>query len=102
MALLLLSPALAFAQTTNSITLDTTLVTGNAVQEEMPTTTRTDAKTLDERQIRSFDDLGKRAEPGVNYNRTSESINIRGLDRDRVLTTLDGIGVPWLSDGARS
>lgn len=102
MALLLLSPALAFAQTATSIMLDTTLVTGNAVQEELPTTTRTDAKTLDERQIRSFDDLGKRAEPGVNYSRTSESINIRGLDRDRVLTTLDGIRVPWLTDGARS
>lgn len=102
MVLLLLSPALAFAQTTTSIMLDTTLVTGNVVQEELPTTTRTDAKTLDERQIRSFDDLGKRAEPGVNYSRTSESINIRGLDRDRVLTTLDGIRVPWLTDGARS
>ncbi|WP_373389094.1 TonB-dependent hemoglobin/transferrin/lactoferrin family receptor [Pseudomonas alcaligenes] len=103
LALLLLSPSLAFAQTsTGSATLDTTLVTGNAVQEELPTTTRTDAKTLDERQIRSFDDLGKRAEPGVNYSRTSESINIRGLDRDRVLTTLDGIRVPWLTDGARS
>ena len=103
LALLLLSPSLAFAQTsTDSATLDTTLVTGNAVQEELPTTTRTDAKTLDERQIRSFDDLGKRAEPSVNYSRTSESINIRGLDRDRVLTTLDGIRVPWLTDGARS
>ncbi|MEE1948586.1 TonB-dependent hemoglobin/transferrin/lactoferrin family receptor [Pseudomonas alcaligenes] len=103
LALLLLSPSLAFAQTsTGSATLDTTLVTGNAMQEELPTTTRTDAKTLDERQIRSFDDLGKRAEPGVNYSRTSESINIRGLDRDRVLTTLDGIRVPWLTDGARS
>ena len=103
LALLLLSPSLAFAQTsTGSATLDTTLVTGNAVQEELPTTTRTDAKTLDERQIRSFEDLGKRAEPGVNYSRTSESINIRGLDRDRVLTTIDGIRVPWLTDGARS
>nr|WP_286947153.1 TonB-dependent hemoglobin/transferrin/lactoferrin family receptor [Pseudomonas sp. UBA6718] len=103
LALLLLSPSLAFAQTsTGSATLDTTLVTGNAVQEELPTTTRTDAKTLDERQIRSFDDLGKRSEPGVNYSRTSESINIRGLDRDRVLTTIDGIRVPWLTDGARS
>lgn len=103
LALLLLSPSLAFAQTsTGSATLDTTLVTGNAVQEELPTTSRTDAKTLDERQIRSFDDLGKRAEPGVNYSRTSESINIRGLDRDRVLTTIDGIRVPWLTDGARS
>ena len=41
MALLLLSTSLAFAQTsTGSATLDTTLVTGNAVQEELPTTDR--------------------------------------------------------------
>ncbi|WP_394560794.1 TonB-dependent hemoglobin/transferrin/lactoferrin family receptor [Aquipseudomonas alcaligenes] len=103
MALLLLSPSLAFAQTTDSNTeLAPTQVTGNVVQEALPTTTKTDAKTLEERQIRSFDDLGKRAEPGVNYSRSSESINIRGLDRDRVLTTIDGIRVPWLTDGARS
>ncbi|WP_137971065.1 TonB-dependent hemoglobin/transferrin/lactoferrin family receptor [Pseudomonas sp. F(2018)] len=103
MALLLLSPSLAFAQATDSATeLAPTQVTGNAVQEELPTTTTTDAKTLDQRQIRSFDDLGRRSEPGVNYSRTSESINIRGLDRDRVLTTIDGIRVPWMTDGARS
>ncbi|WP_043308765.1 TonB-dependent hemoglobin/transferrin/lactoferrin family receptor [Pseudomonas sp. ML96] len=103
MALLLLSPSLAFAQTTDSNTeLAPTQVTGNVVQEALPTTTKTDAKTLEERQIRSFDDLGKRAEPGVNYSRSSESINIRGLDRDRVLITIDGIRVPWLTDGARS
>jgi hemoglobin/transferrin/lactoferrin receptor protein len=103
MALLLLSPSLAFAQATDSATeLAPTQVTGSAVQEQLPTTTRTDAKTLEERQIRSFDDLGRRAEPGVNYSRSSESINIRGLDRDRVLTTIDGIRVPWMTDGARS
>ena len=106
MALLLLSPALALAQTTgtqdNSTELAATQVTGQAVQDNLPTTTSTSAETLEERQIRSFDDLGRRAEPGVNYSRTTESINIRGLDRDRVLTTLDGIRVPWLTDGARS
>ena len=106
MALLLLSPALALAQTTgtqdSSTELAATQVTGQAVQDNLPTTTSTSAETLEERQIRSFDDLGRRAEPGVNYSRTTESINIRGLDRDRVLTTLDGIRVPWLTDGARS
>lgn len=106
MALLLLSPTLALAQTTgkqdSSTELAATQITGAAVQESLPTTTSTSAATLEERQIRSFDDLGRRAEPGVNYSRTTESINIRGLDRDRVLTTLDGIRVPWLTDGARS
>jgi len=67
-----------------------------------PTVTETSAQTLEQRQIRSFDDLGKRAEPGVNFNRSSESINIRGLEQSRVLTTIDGIRLPWLTDGARS
>ncbi|MBC9249464.1 TonB-dependent receptor [Pseudomonas alcaligenes] len=106
MALLLLSPSLAFAQTIGiqdgTTELAPTQVVGSAVQESLPTTSETDAKTLEQRQIRSFDDLGRRAEPGVNYSRSNESINIRGLDRDRVLTTIDGIRIPWLTDGARS
>ncbi|MGL4316987.1 MAG: TonB-dependent hemoglobin/transferrin/lactoferrin family receptor [Pseudomonas sp.] len=106
MALLLLSPSLAVAQTTgntdSATELAATQVTSNAPQETLPTTTKTDAETLDERFIRSFGDLSRRSEPGVNYSRTTESINIRGLDRDRVLTTIDGIRVPWLTDGARS
>ena len=100
LALLLLSPSLALAE--QPATLPDTQVTGSALSAPLPTTTRTAAETLEKRQIRSFDDLGKRAEPGVNYSRNSESINIRGLDRDRVLTTIDGIRVPWLTDGARS
>jgi len=67
-----------------------------------PTTTQTTAQTLTQRQIRSMEDLGRRGDPGVDYNRNSESVNIRGLDRDRVLTTVDGIRLPWLNDGARS
>ena len=100
LALLLLTPSLALAE--QPATLPDTQIIGNVIEEPLPITTRTDADTLDKRQIRSFDDLGKRAEPGVNYSRSSETINIRGLDRDRVLTTIDGIRVPWLTDGARS
>ncbi|KXU37567.1 hypothetical protein AXE65_02960 [Ventosimonas gracilis] len=66
-----------------------------------PTVSETDAQTLQQRQIRSFDDLGKQAEPGVNFNRQSQSINIRGLEQSRVLTTIDGIRQPWLNDGVR-
>jgi len=66
-----------------------------------PTVSETQAQTLEQRQIRSFDDLGKRAEPGVNFNRRNQSINIRGLEQSRVLTTLDGIRLPWLNDGVR-
>lgn len=63
--------------------------------------TSTDRKRLDDLQIRNWSDLGKRAEPGVSFNRSNNSINIRGLDQDRVLTRVDGIRLPWLDDGAR-
>ncbi|MFY2641806.1 TonB-dependent hemoglobin/transferrin/lactoferrin family receptor [Achromobacter insuavis] len=63
--------------------------------------TRSDRKRLDDAQVRSWSDLGKRLEPGVNFNRQNNSINIRGLDQDRVLTRVDGIRLPWLDDGAR-
>jgi hemoglobin/transferrin/lactoferrin receptor protein len=100
LALLLLCPSLALAE--QSTTLASAEVNASAEQESLPTTTSTDAKTLENRFIRSFEDLGKRAEPGVNFSRSSESINIRGLERDRILTTIDGIRVPWMTDGARS
>jgi len=63
--------------------------------------TSTDRKRLDELQVKNWSDFGKRAEPGVSFNRTTNSINIRGLDQDRVLTRVDGIRLPWLDDGAR-
>ena len=63
--------------------------------------TRTDRKRMDDLQIKNWSDLGKRAEPGVSFNRQNNSINIRGLDQDRVLTRVDGIRLPWLDDGAR-
>lgn len=101
MALMLLSPSLSLAAT-EPAQLPDTQVTGAPLEAPLPTTTRTNAEALDKRFIRSFDDLGRRSEPGVNFNRSNESINIRGLDRDRVLTTIDGIRVPWMTDGARS
>lgn len=63
--------------------------------------TRSDRRRLDDAQVRGWGDLGKRLEPGVNFNRQNNSINIRGLDQDRVLTRVDGIRLPWLDDGAR-
>ena len=58
----------------------------------------TDRKRLDELQVRNWSDFGRRVEPGVNFNRLTNSINIRGLDQDRVLTRVDGIRLPWLDD----
>ncbi|MCO4315988.1 TonB-dependent hemoglobin/transferrin/lactoferrin family receptor [Phyllobacterium sp. 21LDTY02-6] len=66
--------------------------------EATPLTTVTDRETIQKRMVDDFKDLGRRVDAGVNVNSSSKSINLRGLDRDRVLTTLDGIRVPWLSD----
>ncbi len=43
--------------------------------------------------------FGQRAEPGVNFSTDSNSINVRGLDENNVLTTIDGIRLPWLGSG---
>ncbi|ETH08121.1 TonB-dependent receptor plug domain protein [Bordetella pertussis 2371640] len=58
-------------------------------------------RELDARQVLDWSDIGKRVDPGVNYNRRTKSINIRGLDENRVVTRIDGIRLPWLDDGAR-
>lgn len=76
-------------------------VTGAAVEDQPAWTDSTDREELDQRFVRSWTDLGRRVDAGVNFNRANDSINIRGLDGDRVLTTLDGIRLPYLNDGAR-
>lgn len=66
-----------------------------------PSTTHTDRQVLEDRFIRSIEDLGRRAQPGVDFSRQTNSIVIRGLDGPRVLTVVDGIRIPYLDDGAR-
>lgn len=63
-----------------------------------PTTTRTTRQELDREQIQSLTDLSKRVEAGITFNRQTNSLNIRGLDGARVLTTIDGIRQPFLID----
>ncbi len=60
-----------------------------------------DRRGTGQQQISSFEDLGRSLEPGVNFNRTNGSVNIRGLEGPRVLTTIDGIPIPFIDDGAR-
>ena len=55
---------------------------------------------LDAAQIQDVDDIG-RVDPGVSFNEATRSFNVRGLDDNRVLTTIDGIRVPFIEDGAR-
>lgn len=68
---------------------------------ETPLASETTAQQIDDNQITSIEDLGRTLEPGVSFDRTTNSTNIRGLDQDRVLTTVDGIEIPYLLDGAR-
>lgn len=58
-------------------------------------------ETLENKQITSLSDLGRVAEPGVNFNKTTGAVNIRGLEGSRVLTTIDGIPLPYLNDVTR-
>lgn len=77
-------------------------VQGQRLETSLPEgSTITTRSQLDERGIESWEDFAKRGEPGVNFNRSNNSINIRGMDQDRVVTRVDGIRVPWLDDGAR-
>jgi len=63
-----------------------------------PTTTQTTREQLDRQQVQSLSDLANRVEAGISFNRQTNSLNIRGLDGARVLTTIDGIRQPFLID----
>ncbi|WP_018897322.1 TonB-dependent hemoglobin/transferrin/lactoferrin family receptor [Rhizobium sp. 2MFCol3.1] len=69
---------------------------------DTPLATETTAAQIENKQITSISDLGRIAEPGVNFNRNTGGVNIRGLEGSRVLTTVDGIPLTFLSDATRS
>lgn len=96
-------PAPAPAPTAGApVVLDQITVQGEGVAGrplvEGPTTTRTTREQLDRQQVQSLSDLANRVEAGISFNRQTNSINIRGLDGARVLTTIDGIRQPFLTD----
>ncbi|WJH40447.1 TonB-dependent receptor plug domain-containing protein [Aliirhizobium terrae] len=70
--------------------------------ESTPTATETTEAQLEQKQVQSIEDLGRTIDPGVNFNRATKSLNIRGLEGNRVTTLVDGIPLSYLSDGARS
>jgi len=61
--------------------------------------TTTTSEEITEKMIESWDDFAARAEPGVNFSSQNKSINVRGLDQNNVLTTIDGIRLPYLGVG---
>lgn len=58
--------------------------------------TTTTQQELTNRMIDSWQAFGQRAEPGVSFSTQSDSINVRGLGENNVLTTIDGIRLPWI------
>ncbi|MCP1636992.1 TonB-dependent hemoglobin/transferrin/lactoferrin family receptor [Kerstersia gyiorum] len=82
--------------------LTPTVITATRFEQDAagipPSATTTSRETLDERFIHNFQDLGQRAEPGIEAGRSlrngNTQINIRGLQGARVLTLVDGIRLP--------
>jgi hemoglobin/transferrin/lactoferrin receptor protein len=71
---------------------------GTAEAPVSPATQRTERAEIQQRMVTDFKDFSRRVDAGVNFNSQTNSVNLRGLQNDRVLTTLDGIRVPWLTD----
>lgn len=63
-------------------------------------TDRQTGKDISDKQLDDVHDIS-RLDPVITYNSSNDSFTIRGLDSNRILTTIDGIRVPWLNDGAR-
>ncbi|WP_455475665.1 TonB-dependent hemoglobin/transferrin/lactoferrin family receptor [Bartonella sp. B17] len=100
-------PSFAFAQNNDkdAVTeLKPIVIKGKKVEDASNSVTiltdRKTAENLDEKQISNMQDVG-RLDPSINYNPKKNSIVIRGLDGDRVLTTIDGITIPWFEDSVR-
>ncbi|MET4700811.1 hemoglobin/transferrin/lactoferrin receptor protein [Constrictibacter sp. MBR-5] len=73
-------------------------VEGAAPPETDETTVRIEKEALDQHMVQSIQDLGRRLDAGVGYSRATNSINLRGLGENRVLTTIDGIRQTWMED----
>lgn len=68
----------------------------NGSVTDTPLASTTTADDIRKRDINSLRDISNTTEPGVAVNSTTGSVNIRGLQDDRVLTTIDGIPIPYL------
>ncbi|WP_336276301.1 TonB-dependent hemoglobin/transferrin/lactoferrin family receptor [Bartonella sp. CB178] len=63
-------------------------------------TNRVTAKDIDAKQVSDVNDIS-RIDPSVSYDPKKNSFVIRGVNADRVLTTIDGIVLPWFEDIVR-
>ncbi|WP_165801684.1 TonB-dependent hemoglobin/transferrin/lactoferrin family receptor [Kaistia algarum] len=96
-------------ETESSAVLPKIVVTGSgasastspavSAKEGTAMATTTTAEQINDRFIDSWQSFSNRAEPGVTFSSQTNSINVRGLDQGNVLTTLDGIRIPYLGEG---
>ena len=102
LALLMLSPALALAAEKNPTQFDTVTVTATRNEQSIGSVPSTvsvvDARQIDQQQIKNSKDL-IRYEPGVSVGGSGSrfglsGFSIRGIGGNRVLTQVDGVGVP--------
>ncbi|MBB5073577.1 hemoglobin/transferrin/lactoferrin receptor protein [Bartonella callosciuri] len=97
-------PSFVFAQNSNRGTvteLKPIVIKGKKIEDTSGSVTvltnRKTAKDISEKQISDAHDVS-RLDPSINYNTSNNSFVLRGLDANRVLTTMDGIVLPWVSD----
>ncbi|MBX3598367.1 MAG: TonB-dependent hemoglobin/transferrin/lactoferrin family receptor [Rhizobiaceae bacterium] len=92
----------AQAQGGSEVELAPVVVEGAQLPTDQPiqaaTETKIERPAIQKRMVEDFSDIGRRVDAGVNFNERNTSINLRGLQDDRVLTTVDGVRVPWLVD----
>ncbi|TWF54623.1 TonB-dependent hemoglobin/transferrin/lactoferrin family receptor [Neorhizobium alkalisoli] len=79
----------------------TSRVSKDGTAADTPLASETTRETILNRDIQSLDDLGNTVEPGVSFVSATKSVNIRGLEDDRILTTIDGIPLPFMTDPVR-
>jgi hemoglobin/transferrin/lactoferrin receptor protein len=101
-----ITPANSSSTATEETDLQKIVVKGKRVKQagdiaQTPLATKTTADQIAKKEIEDLDDLGDTTEPGVSYVAATNSFNIRGLEDDRILTTIDGIPIPYLSDMIR-
>jgi hemoglobin/transferrin/lactoferrin receptor protein len=65
-------------------------------------TTTIKAATLRNLMVDDLSDIARRLDATIDVRASTSSVAMRGLDENRLLTTVDGIRQPWLTDGVWS
>ncbi|RDL50704.1 Heme/hemopexin utilization protein C [Ensifer sp. M14] len=68
---------------------------------DTPLASEIDAKTIEQKQVTDLDDLGRSVDAGINASKADSGVNLRGLSGPRIVTTIDGVPIPFLSNSSR-